>query len=223
MRISATELESYRYWLGSDQSLDSFLDRLTTFERTDKMLAGSAFHYLLEVSEGEIEDAVVYYRMENGREKFDLLPTMAQDEQSISFHIKLDGQIELPVWSECKVERCFEVDGEEVVVVAKSDSMIGRKVADYKLSDGFDEERYTDSLQWRIYLDLFEADSFDYLVFTSKEKKGVWEVSALDRFTLFRYPGMENDVRRAVEDFSRFLRKHLPSRITDGDEKRLMF
>jgi hypothetical protein len=34
---------------------------------------------------------------------------------------------------------------------------------------------------------------------------------------------MENDVRRAVEDFSRFLRKHLPSRITDGDEKRLMF
>jgi hypothetical protein len=222
MRISATELESYRYYLDSDMDSRSFLERLRGFESTDKMQAGSAFHHLLEHSTGELEDAVVYGWPDGDRLKFDLYPTLLPDEQEFSFHIKLDGEIDLPVLKEAKVERTLTVDDMEVTLVAMSDGVSGRRVVDYKLSDGFDVERYESSLQWRTYLSLFDADEFEYAVFTAKEKKGVWVVSALDRFRCYRYPGMDEEVEQWVADFARFLKRHLPERV-QGEGRKITF
>src|SRR5579859_7493831 len=106
----------------------------------------------------------------------------------------------------------FEVDGETVTLSGQVDAFTGWRVDDHKLTERLDAEKYADSWQWRAYLSLYGCDEFRYNIFECylRERENVRIVHSYHPLTFYRYPDMESDLQRAVEQFTHFVRTYAP-------------
>lgn len=187
MLARVSNLEAFRYWReAEDQSVEELIERLTTFQPTEPMLAGTAFHKALELAPyGEHEqlsaDGYTF-----------LLP---------------DGTLVLP---EIRELRGFKAYG-PLTVTGCVDDLEGRRIDDHKTTARFDPERYLAGYAWRYYLDIFDADVFRWNVFEISEvKPRVYQVSDPQLLEQYRYPGLHEDCARLAADFHEFAAKHLP-------------
>ena len=116
-----------------------------------------------------------------------------------------------------KATKDFTIGDVVATVVGKVDGAHGRRIDDHKLTGSFDAERYLSGYQWRIYLDIFDADEFRWNVFEGAAVANtdrVWKVRSLHKLRMHRYPGLGDDVAREVAGFVEFARVHLPERFT---------
>lgn len=195
IRISVTMLDSYLYWASSeDMSLDDLLARIRgTEEPTQQMLAGRAFHKVFEeCTEGEIR---------------------VTQADGFEFEFACDKEIAVPSIRELKGEVLVQTPSGPVTLVGKVDALHGRTVIDYKLTERFDAERYTDSYQWRAYLMMFQASAFDYEVFQCKYDGPRVVVYDHHGMRFMPYPNMRADVERVVCDLAEIIAKYLPERV----------
>lgn len=194
IRVSVTELEALRYYrVSEDMGLDAILRRLRKQDApSEAMLAGKAFHALLEHADDcDLEHA---------------------ERDGYRFAFALDDEVELSPIRELKAEKVYRIDAEDVELVGVVDGLFGSMIEDHKLSARFNIETYIDSIQWRCYLDMFQADSFRYNIFEAAERDGIYVVRAYHPMTFYRYPGLHDDVTRALREFVGFARSHLPER-----------
>jgi hypothetical protein len=95
------------------------------------------------------------------------------------------------------------------------DGLNGTTIHDQKLTERWDAERYLDSLQWRCYLDMFNASTFTYDVFQAKYDRPKWvTVTEYHPMTFYAYPNLKADVQRAVDELAAVVAEHLPERVT---------
>ena len=195
MRLSVTDLDQYLYWLDMDDAGPEWLiDRLTVFESSPAMAAGSAFHAALE-----------------------RLPNSASllVHREYKFDIQCDAEISLPSQRELKIEREI-IPG--VMLVGKVDAIDGNRIIDYKLTERLDAERYVDSMQWRAYLMLFETNEFEYSIFEGSPDRGRdfdYTIRAHHSLKFYSYPGMSSDVKKCATDLAAFVRNHnIESKLT---------
>ena len=196
LRVSVTDLDQLRWYRNSeDMELGTLLRRLRREEPpSEAMAAGKAFHSILEHA-GECE-----------------LSSVEQD--GFVFQFDMDGEIDLSPIRELKAERVYTVGGMDVELVGVVDGITGTMVEDHKLTARFNVETYTDSLQWRCYLDMFDAASFRYNIFEARQDRdGIYVVYGYHFMTFYRYPGLRDDVERAVADFAQFAAEYLPERL----------
>ena len=76
--------------------------------------------------------------------------------------------------------------------------MTGKRIADYKLiiDHQVEGETYMDSYQWRFYLDIFNADVFDYFIFQAHEVgANILHIEDVHRITQYRYPDLRERLR----------------------------
>jgi hypothetical protein len=199
LRISVSDLESYRYWKDSEESdLDQLVARLLHKDPpTPQMGAGKALARLFEHAQaGAFVDESV---------------------DGWNFHFQLDGELRLPVVSELKAEEVFETPSGPVTLVGMVDGLDGRTVHDQKLSEKFDAERYVDSLQWRAYLAMFGAREFVYDVFVGRygkdEEEGHVTIYDYHRLQFFAYPNMRADVEKAVNELAEVITRYVPEKV----------
>lgn len=195
IRISVTDLESWRYHRNSDdQGLDSLLRRLAHVEPPSiEMQAGKALAKFFESAQAGEQDAAV---IDGWRILFDL-----------------DAEIDLPPIRELKIEEVFQTPSGQVTLVGQVDDLFGLTVRDQKLTKSFDvEEKYIDSLQWRAYLTMFRARRFIYDVFVGRVSEKDHEVTIRDYhpLTFYSYPGMRADVERAVRELAEIVGRYQP-------------
>jgi hypothetical protein len=192
IRLSVTDLESYRYWKADeDSTLDQLLVRLRHEEPpTPAMKAGRAFAKLFE----NIDDGLLGVADVDGW-RFDFT--------------RLEAEIALPPVRELKAEVRFETPSGPVVLVGKTDGLHGTVVHDQKLTEKWDAEKYVDSLQWRAYLAMFSATSFTYDVFIARYQERHVTVTDYHPMTFYAYPGLRQDVERAVAELAAVVREHL--------------
>lgn len=188
MLARVSNLEAFRYWQGDEESTPADLvARLTTFEPTPAMLAGTAFHKALETAKPGDYDTIYA----NG----------------YAFHLP-DGELVLPSIREL---RAFGNYG-PLQVTGCVDILAGKRVEDHKTTARFDAERYLAGYQWRFYLDLLGADVFRWNVFEIREIKPlVYQVADLQTLETYRYPGMHADCARLAAEFYDFARQHMPA------------
>lgn len=212
MRISVTDLESYRYWKASeDATLAELIEKLShTAPPTPQMAAGRAFAKLMEhAREGGTLDV--------------------EQVDGWEFDFQVEGEIALPVVRELKAEVVFDTPHGPVTLVGKVDGYDG-KVIDQKLTENVDAERYLDSLQWRAYLVMFGAREFVYDIFRAKyererggkdEETGGYEkgtptgritVDEHHRLVFYAYPEMRADLERAVCELAEVVATHVAPR-----------
>lgn len=190
MRISVTDLDSFRYWKDSEMTIDELVQRLRgKFEPTPAMMAGRAFHSMLEHANlGEIDICDV-------------------DGYRFDFR-QLKAEIAMPSVRELKAE--YQIG--DITLVGKVDALNGNVVHDYKLTEQFDAERYVDSYQWRCYLLMFGATQFVYDVFQARYDIASIVVYDYHRMSFSAYPEMRDDVLREVHGLAEIIQQYVPEK-----------
>jgi len=216
IRMSVGDLESLRYWKAQeDAPIEDLLSRLKReAPPTPQMEAGKALAKLFENAKpGELSSAEV-------------------DGWSFDFS-RLDAELPLAPVRELKGEMLFDTPNGQVLLVGVTDGMNGKHLRDQKLTERWDAEKYTESLQWRAYLLMFQAHAFTYDVFVGKYDLGDdrmltvdWErgeqvacakwVQVYDYHpvTFYTYPGIEADVTIAVCELAGVIARYLPERVS---------
>ena len=188
IRLSVTDLDQYAYWMSMDDVGPEWLiDRLTKFEPSPQMAAGSAFHGALESLTNSVSLIV---------------------RGGFAFDIRCDAAISAPSVRELKIEREV-IRG--VVLVGKVDAIDGGTIIDYKLTERLDAERYVDSLQWRAYLMLFQAHRFEYSVFEGTPDRSnpqSYTIHAHHILRFYSYGEMQRDVLLAVRRLADFVKRY---------------
>lgn len=189
MLARVSSIETFRRWR-LDDSLDAadLVARLTDFQPTERMLAGTAFHKALE-----------------------LAPYGEHDQlHALGYTFLMpDAELVLPVVREL---RAFKRYG-ELEVTGQVDGMEGRRVDDQKTTATFRPDGYLEGCQWRFYLDIFDADVFRWNVFEITPVKGqdkTYRVGQPHTLEQCRYPGLHDDCMDLARDFHAFLATHLP-------------
>lgn len=179
MRARVSNLEAFRQWRADETAT---LDALRfDIPETEAMRAGTAFHRALETAPDGEHDAL----HANGY-RF-ILP---------------DGTLRLPKVRELRAQKAYG----PLTVSGCVDAIRGRIVTDHKTTGRCDPERYFDGYQWRLYLDIFEADVFEWLIYEIRELQPmVYEVADPQVLRQFRYPGMSEDCADLAADYYRTL------------------
>lgn len=199
LRVSATDIDAYRRF--RDEEYVELADLLAQLRResppTEAMMAGTALHTALEnAPDGEFEKL---------------------EAEGYTFAFAADGEVDIPSVREMKDTREYEIDGCAVTLVGKVDAIHGRRVDDHKFTSRFDPERFLNSYQWRIYLEVFSADEFRWNVFEGRQDRDDpkrYAINAIHPLTMHRYPGMAADVERELREFVGFARGFLPEKFT---------
>ncbi len=199
IRLSATNIEAYRRWsVNPDAEVKELTDYLLKrIEPTEAMEAGSAFHRVLEnATQGELTT------IKSGRFMFDFT--------------EMEGELVLPDIRERKLEKPSIVDGEPVTFVGVVDAMDYTTIYDHKLTSQLNPENYTDSMQWRCYLDWFGMNRFTYNLFHKHQparEPGLYKIKEFMPVTFYRYPNIHRDVMEAAVGLVHFIKQYVPELI----------
>jgi len=194
LRISATTLESFHLYRTTEWMTEArFIKELGEFEDNPQMKRGRAFEEILRrprkyvVPDGYACEGVFFPEGIIKR----ALPRIPEDV----------------IW-QAKVTKVYDVDGEPVTVICKTDGLLGRVILEIKTTESFDLDKYQGSRQWRLYLDSFGADLCRYIVFEIRESKrdGSLYMPDVHEFEVYPYPGMRGDVLDDLTALVRFIR-----------------
>jgi hypothetical protein len=158
MRVTVTNLETFRLYRTEDwMDLDHLMSSFTGNEAFDPFTSqlGEAFHEALrKIGTGE------FTYLQHGRFRFDLS--------------RIEGELALYPLRELRASKKYRVGDDEIEVRGRVDGTDGVAVEDHKLKFGtFDAERYADSVQWKLYLDIMGGKQFRYNVFEGPDSDSV--------------------------------------------------
>ena len=151
LRTSASDIDALRrFYDEEDADLADLVRQLRhLMPSTDAMEAGTALHAALERAEPGDYKGLTF--------------------GDYIFSFETDAAIDLPAIREMKATRQYLVDDVVVTLVGKVDAIHGKRIDDHKFTARFDADRYLDSYQWRIYLEVFGADRFRWNIFEAIE------------------------------------------------------
>ncbi len=189
MRSWVTKLETFRRWrLDEYATLQDLIERLTTFEPTEAMKAGVAFHKALEtITPGDY-------------------PAIQSDGYTF---ILPDALLEIPDVRELRLV----VDYGELRVTGRVDAVQGNIVTDWKTTASFNPDGYFEGCQWRFYLDMFDADVFRWVIFEMTEDPKtpmLYRVKSPHVLEQVRYPSLHADCEQLAREFHAFVTEHMP-------------
>jgi hypothetical protein len=199
LRISTTQLETFRLWSDPEQDWMSEEDLIASIRGTSKLgypaQLGTAF------------DAVIgspaQYRVQRGYRYTDRSTGLVFDFGDDVMDPCLAVFDPRGVW-QVKAEKRYG----ECVIVAKADHIVGGTVEENKaILSTFDYDKYAASCQWRFYLDIFGAIEARYHVFCLSEAANrVISLKSIETFSLYPYVELPTDCRELLDRFLHFVR-----------------
>lgn len=143
-----SHLAAYARWKATEgEGIGWLYDSIFTSESTEAMSRGTAFHSALEkAAEGN------YSTVEG---------------MGYTFAFTCDAEIVLPKTREIRQSK----DYGGILVSGQCDGIEGKRIIDHKTVSQFDAEYHLGGWQHRFYLDIFEADRFDWHIWEVAEMK----------------------------------------------------
>lgn len=204
-----SNLAAYARWKTTETDGIGWLyDSIFKSESNEAMSRGTAFHKALETAlEGEYTTV---------------------EAMGYTFAFTCTAEIALPKTREQR--RSKDYGG--IIVSGQCDGIEGKRIIDHKTVQQFDAEYHLDGWQHRFYLDIFEADRFDWHIWevakiedastdqmpsepgyvTAGDRRmseemsqgSAYEVYAHHLLTQYRYPAIEEDCRNLAIEFRDF-------------------
>lgn len=196
MRISATQLESFRLFMQPTQEWMSEDELVATirgeFVPTHKVNLGQAFGRVLEAPEQFAVDGGYAVRANGEDFAFGadvMAPCLALIDRRGVFEAKA-------------VKRYGPHE-----VSSKADHLVGAYLSEYKTTlSSFDFDKYAQSYQWRFMADTFLPSRITYRVFCLSEgANGVIELRGIESFDLYPYPELTRDCFALVREFADYV------------------
>lgn len=189
MLARVSNIETFRRWrLDEDATPEDLVARLTAFQPTEAMQAGTAFHKALELAkDGEYAE-------------------LSADGYTF---VMPDAELALSPIREVRAHGQYG----PLTVTGKLDLLCGKRVEDHKTTASFKPEGYMEGCQWRFYLDLFDCDVFRWNVFeivADRTEEKTYLVKPPHILEQYRYPGMHDDCVRLAADFYDFAAHYMP-------------
>lgn len=192
MKFHVTDLDQM-IWYRKIESMtkEDLVGRLLRTEpANDQMKMGTAWHDILENPPSD---------------------SLSEAESGgFTFKVECDGEIILPQIREIRAEKTYTIGNDKVTLAGKCDGITGNKVTDHKLTFRPNPETYFDSYQWRAYLDIFNADVFEYIIYHGAKKKPGVVIKDVSTLTMYRYPGMVKDLESGIRELVQFAKEYLP-------------
>lgn len=195
MIFRVSEAETFRQWRDDEEAeLSALLARLRGIEPPSQaMLAGTAFHAILErASAGEVIEHA--------------------EQDGFRFIVEVEAELALSPIREYRAQKQYP----GIAITGQLDHLDGLRVEDHKTTGQFDPDRYLFGYQWRLYLDIFDAQVFRWNIFEMREiDPSVYLVHRMHQLEQRRYPGMEMDCERLAVDLAEFAKRNMPERVLD--------
>lgn len=192
LRISVTDVDQWRWWLGEDLPIEALRARLQRKDQPGEAArVGTAWHRALELArDGESLECI--------------------RSQGYTFSVLTDAEIALPPVRETRVQWLLDVDGVSVDIRGRLDGIDAHEVTDHKTGASFDPERLLSAWQWRIYLCMTARRIFRWNHFTLRQRRGLPHYDVVEVNTLRAYlqPHTEAEVRAMLAEFARFALAH---------------
>lgn len=162
--------------------------------QSEQMLAGEALHHFLENAPVDSE----FYTLEGEYKgiywRFDFAADCAVDE--LTFR-------ELPI----------EKQYGDVLVRGRIDGTNGKRITDFKTTSRFDSDKLFEGCQWRFYLDMLDADEFQWVVFVMRElAEHYYEIYQVHDMRQHRYPKLHEECLAMAQGFANFVSALPPER-----------
>lgn len=185
LTASVSNVDLFRAWRESaDLDSEWLLRRLRGDERqSEAMKVGEAFHKGLENMSGEPGEICNF------------------KSDGYEFVFTCDCECALPKIRELRIDKQYG----DLLVRGRIDGLHGVEVTDYKTTAQFDPERLMEGYQWRFYLDMLASDEFIWKVFVLAEDAGYYRVTQFHELSQRRYPDMEADCKKLVNEFYEFV------------------
>jgi len=215
LHLRATMLEKFRRFICETSEYDteeSLMETLTgKFIGNEYTRIGTAFHKVVECGNTcvsvELFDNLCHVTVDN----FGVLFSKTQIETALEYKHSIKG-----CFHEIRASKVYSINGTEINVSGGTDVVLGNQIRDIKTKYSYLKSisDYTDSVQWKLYCDIFELPEFYFDIFEfkgyQKEKNG-YDVSGLtlikhDPIPCLEYSGMQNDIQVLLTEFLDFIR-----------------
>jgi hypothetical protein len=195
---------------------ESLMETLTgKFEGNEYTRIGTAFHKIVEcgdISEKrDISFSVGTPESVLKIDNFKVVFSQSQINIALAYKQSIKG-----CFHEIRANKVYDINGTKINVSGGADVVLGNQIRDIKtkysplksISD------YTDSIQWKLYCDIFELPEFYFDVFEfkgyDKEKHG-YDVSGLtlvkhDPIHCIEYSEMQKDIHVLLTEFLDFVK-----------------
>jgi len=209
INIRVTQLEKFRRFICETSEYDSeesLMETLTgKFTGNEYTRIGTAFHKIVEC--GDVCDLAGFIKIDDFKIKFN----QSQINTALEYKKSISG-----CFHEIRANKVYSINGTEINVSGGADVVLGNQIRDIKTKYSYLKSisDYTDSVQWKLYCDIFELPEFYFDIFEfkgyQKEKNG-YDVSGLtlvkhDPIHCIEYSGMQNDIELLLTQFLDFIR-----------------
>lgn len=194
MRISATQIESFRLFMAGDWMPEEEL--LATirgeFAGNHKVSLGAAFGKVLETPDRYAVDGG--YRVQHGGETFEFGADVMAEPLAL---VDRRGVFEAKA-----VKRYGPHE-----VASKADHLLGGELSEFKTTlSSFDFDKYAQGCQWRFMADAFQPVRITYHVFLLSEgTNGVIDLRGIETFRLYPYAELPKDCADLVQAFADYV------------------
>jgi hypothetical protein len=208
-RISVTILEKFRRYMEDVSTFDTEENLIAcikgVFEGTAKTKVGGAMHKILEGSYELLDDSK---KKKNLVKADGIIFSMHQALPALSYrksHPRISNEI--------NVKQVYQTYYGPVLITGRVDAIEGIHVRDSKFKfRNVDFKEYSESCQWKFYLDMLDCMVFYYDLFEVKgfkanhvfdgfAMKADVKIIAHDPFECLRYNGMREELGTLLNDF----------------------
>ena len=216
MLVRVTTIEAFRRFIQGASiysTEENLLETLTgKFIGNEYTRIGTSFHKIIEC--GDVSKKVNFASLGEFSlikiDEFDVIFNQQQIDTALEYKSENKG-----CFHELRTSKKYLIDGIEIEVSGGLDLLLGNLIRDIKTkySSLRSIEDYTNSYQWRFYLDLFEMEEFCYDIFEFKgykKERDLYDVSKLqlvrhEPITCIWYAGMQRDIEKLLSQFIEYL------------------
>jgi len=186
IRISASLLGNYIAMLEDRISFETFARNIKDHDLPSiKMRAGTLFHHLIQIGEGEDPLKICVDSRSAEQIENDLQILKFNEEDLQDARRKIDRRCEI---FEYKIRCRYDYKGRAIYLTGVADQIVGNRVHEFKTTySAFSYDNYADSIQWKLYCELFQVEEVRYQVWQISEPSEDKEmkVKAYHEFSMF--------------------------------------
>lgn len=180
LKINVTTLDYFiNYFLKGDLTVVEYIESLKRPFVTNPLILRGQFigelitqkniDYVYTDSAKRFAVATKYYEYTNDEGQIETYTCNVERDTMLAIRNEFQNEYtplytEKVMWEQ-HVRRPYVINGEKVIISAIADGLYGNVIIENKTTANYEYERYSKSVQWQMYLDMFGAKQVQYFIF----------------------------------------------------------